>query len=203
MGARRTVLVTGFVPFDERSINTSQAVLAHIPPQIGACTIVTESLPVTWTETPRALMDAVLRVRPDVAIGLGMSRTPWVALERIATNFRARDRLDPRGARPAHERIADDGPVAYRSDLPLDAIQRRLEREGIPSRISGSAGDFLCNVAFYLLLRSRTSGVPRSAGFMHLPPLPEDGGLPLEQSLVAVVATLEEICGATGAAPHD
>lgn len=194
MGARRTVLVTGFVPFDERLVNTSEAVLALLPKSLDDSTVVTASLPVSWTETPRALTEVILRVRPEVVIGLGMSRSSWVALERIAVNFRALDRLDPSGGRAAHERIAEDGPIAYRSDLPLDRIQTRLDREGIPSRISGSAGDFLCNVAFYLMLRARTSGVPRRAGFVHVPALPDDGGLSLDQSARAVAVVIEETC---------
>lgn len=194
MGSRRRVLVTGFGPFDERAVNTSAAVLEHLPPQVGDCEIITQILPVSWAETPKALQGALTRTSPVIAVGLGMSRNPWVALERIAVNFRALDRLDGTGSRAPHERISDDGPLAYRSDLRLESLQRRLEVAGVPVRISGSAGDYLCNAVFYLLMRARTSGVPRRAGFVHLPPLPDDSGLPLKQSIQAVNTILDLVC---------
>lgn len=194
MASRRRVLITGFGPFDDRAVNTSEAVLGHLPREVGDCEVVTVVLPVSWVDAPRALSDAIARHTPTVALGLGMSRNPCVALERIAVNFRALDRTDRAGLFASHERISDDGPVAYRSDLRLESLQRRLVGIGVPVRLSGSAGDYLCNVAFYLLMRARTSGVPRRAGFVHLPPLPQDGGLPLEQSVAAVRTILDVIC---------
>ena len=67
----------------------------------------------------------------------------------------------------------EGGPPAYLSTLPLYAMQERLLAAGIPCRLSGTAGTFLCNALMYHALRicgERTPAPP--CGFVHLPYLP-------------------------------
>jgi pyroglutamyl-peptidase len=58
--------------------------------------------------------------------------------------------------------------------LPIHAIQDRLLAAGIPARLSGSAGTFLCNAAMYHALCACAEHAPGTpCGFIHLPYLPE------------------------------
>ena len=56
---------------------------------------------------------------------------------------------------------------------PVPAIAAALVADGIPARLSDSAGTFLCNATLYTLLHAiarRGSAIP--CGFIHLPYLP-------------------------------
>jgi pyroglutamyl-peptidase len=94
-------------------------------------------------------------------------------VERIAVNiadFEIPDNVGhmTRGA------VAEGGAAAYVSTLPIHAIQDRLLEVGIPARLSGSAGTFLCNALMYHALRACAEQVPGvPCGFIHLPYVPE------------------------------
>jgi pyrrolidone-carboxylate peptidase len=76
---------------------------------------------------------------------------------------------DNDGAVSAAE-IDPAGPVAYRSTLPVDAIVAALRAEGIPAAASRDAGGFLCNHAFYVLMRLLEQERPgTTGGFVHVP----------------------------------
>jgi len=190
------LLVTGFEPFDERGYNTSSDVLPLLPDTVGETRLVTGVLPVDWRSTGPALTALLDRHRPDVAIALGMSRDPFLGLERIATNFQTASRPDNRGAGPLRERIVEDAPAAYWSGLDLDAARDVLDGAGFDARISGSAGAYLCNLAFFTLAHHGACGSsPQRAGFVHVPPLPSDGGWPLERTARALAAMFQEVAG--------
>jgi pyroglutamyl-peptidase len=52
------------------------------------------------------------------------------------------------------------------------AIRERLLGQGIPARLSNSAGTYLCNAVMYRLLGRLPAHVP--TGFIHLPHLPAE-----------------------------
>jgi pyroglutamyl-peptidase len=66
--------------------------------------------------------------------------------------------------------------------LPLRAIRSALLTQGIPAHISNSAGAYLCNAALFTLL-SLSEARPKApmAGFIHLPYLPEQVALLLQE----------------------
>lgn len=66
--------------------------------------------------------------------------------------------------------IVTDGPVAYRSQMPVGRWAKLLREEKIPSFVSYHAGTFLCNATMYLTHHyfQDTSQVPK-IGFLHLP----------------------------------
>ena len=72
------------------------------------------------------------------------------------------------------EAVQEGGPAARLSTLPLRAVQRRLLDAGIPCRLSGSAGTFLCNALMYHTLDACAGREPAPpAGLLHLPYLPQ------------------------------
>ena len=88
------------------------------------------------------------------------------------------------------------GPAAYFSTLPLEALHDALEREGLPVEYSLSAGGYLCNAAFYLARHALGArAVP--CGFVHMPPTPDLAcaaePLPYEKQLHAVQRMVETL----------
>jgi pyroglutamyl-peptidase len=57
--------------------------------------------------------------------------------------------------------------------LPVRKIEEALLAAGIPSRISNSAGSFLCNACLYSFLSAAEKIQGTRCGFVHVPYLPE------------------------------
>ena len=77
-----------------------------------------------------------------------------------------------------------------------------LQAQGLPARVSDSAGTFVCNHVFYGLMHQLATGRGlrgTRGGFIHLPWLPEMGSpsLPLDAMVlglrVALGATLKDV----------
>ena len=170
------VLITGFEPFGESSINPSQLLVE------GAATafpngieIVKAVLPVERTAGPEALIDALLRHQPDATICFGLAAgRPAISLERVAVNLMDYRIPDNAGETVQDQPVAPEGPPAYFSRLPLTAMHAALQANGIPAELSLTAGAYLCNQIFYTLMHHlATHQREISAGFIHLPACPE------------------------------
>ncbi len=111
----------------------------------------------------------------DAILHLGQSPgSSSIKLEAIAVN--AAGCIDDRG--DELKEIVPAGPVAYRSNMPLQRWATLLREQHIPTVISYHAGTFLCNATMYL---SHHQLQPRQAneaqyqasnclvGFVHLP----------------------------------
>ena len=66
--------------------------------------------------------------------------------------------------------LVDDGPVAYRSALPLAEWSAALRADGLPAAVSYHAGAFLCNATLYLThYYVQRLELATQAAFIHLP----------------------------------
>src|SRR4051794_20799704 len=203
------LLVTGFEPFMELGSNPSAQLAERLDSAtIGGHPVVSRTLPVELAGL-RARLAAVLEgVEPAAVIATGLPPGAYeVRLERIAVNLADFDIDDNTGVRAADEPLQDDGPVARESRLPVRAIQAALLEQGIPARLSYTAGTYLCNATMYLLLG--LTDVP--AGFIHVPyssaqvaeliqagseaadKRPELPSLPLDMLVQAVAVALETV----------
>jgi pyroglutamyl-peptidase len=169
------VLVTGFEPFNGGSVNPSaqlvEALSAAPPAHVELETAV---LPVAYARAADALRDAVRAAEPDLVICFGQAdgRT-GISVERFAHNLDGAEPIDNDGVTSGVE-IDPDGPVAYRSTLPVAEIVDALRAAGIPAGESRDAGDFLCNHVFYVLMQLLERERPEAqGGFVHVPLLPE------------------------------
>ena len=82
----------------------------------------------------------------------------------------------------------------YFTSLPVKAMAAAVRAQGLPCRLSCTAGTYVCNDVFYRLLhRYRDTG--KRVGFVHVPFLPEQGSpnLPLNSIVRALQAMLEAI----------
>lgn len=153
---QQTVLVTAFEPFGGRASNRSQLVLEHIaraastPKGVRAgLRVITRTLPVSFSRLGRAI-DRTLSCKPDAVILLGESApAQQLQLERAAVN-RIRARIaDNDGAQPLDQPIVPGGPDAYFSTVRPKGALASVRKAGAAAALSGDAGAFACNAAYY------------------------------------------------------
>ena len=169
------VLVTGFEPFAVAQVNPSQRLvekLAARPP--AGVELATAVLPVAYARAAAELRAAVTAAAPDAVVCFGQADgRAGISVERFALNLDDAANVDNDGVSSA-DPVDADGPVAYRSTLPVDEIVAALRAEGIPGEASRDAGGFLCNHVFYALMRQLERERPQArGGFVHVPLLPE------------------------------
>jgi pyroglutamyl-peptidase len=188
------VLLTGFEPFGNASLNPS----GEIVKQISGDNIVTAILPVAYTQSAERLLALIAEHTPDVVICLGQAegRTA-ITPEKVAINLDDARLADNTGVLRNDVKIISDGPDAYFSTLPLKELVDAINAKGIPASISLSAGAFLCNHVFYVA-QNKFVGTHVRSGFVHVPLMesqaPEFPGMPtmpLDRMVTAVRAMLE------------
>ncbi|MEM2637295.1 MAG: hypothetical protein QXL15_02980, partial [Candidatus Korarchaeota archaeon] len=123
-----------------------------------------------------AVKDVVFQVSQEkwkLIIGMGVSKSKKVRLERIALNFIHSSLPDVDNILHTHQRIVPHGPIAVESKLPVVEIVSSLENEH-PIEVSYFAGTYLCNALFYMLTQNIYDAL---TGFIHVVPEIE---IPLE-----------------------
>lgn len=103
-----------------------------------------------------------------VGVGLAGGEV-GIRVESVAINLDDARIPDNAGAQPIDEPIAPGGPAAYFGALPVKAAVAAIVERGIPARVSHSAGTFVCNHVFYLLMRALASRPGVRGGFVHVP----------------------------------
>ena len=186
------ILVTGFRPFGERTVDPTALVMDRLAQQPG---IVAATLPPLYDacgEEFAALLDAH---RPMAALCFALSeRTDFIQIERLAWNRDESDQPDEAGTVREDTVIVPGGPAAYGSTLPVPRVMRELAMAGLPVTFSDFAGGFLGNHLFYRARHAiETAGLDVPMGFFHMPLLPDQAratkgrsGLSLDRQELAV-----------------
>lgn len=170
----RTVLLTGFEPFNGAAINPSWEAVRALDGWSGpGFAVVARQLPCVFGTALDVLRESIAGVKPDIVIAVGQAGgRSEMSLERVAINVDDASIRDNAGNQPVDTPIAADGPAAYFTTLPVKAIVKALRLRGFPSGVSQTAGTFVCNHVFYGLMHHAV-GQPLKAGFIHVPFLPE------------------------------
>ena len=175
----RTVLLTGFEPFDQDTLNPSWEAVRLLDETLinEDVRIIARQLPCVFSQAPAHLHALIERFTPHMvlAVGLGPGRSD-IALERVAINLIDARIPDNQGEQPIDVPVAAEGPTAYFSTLPIKAMVAALRAAGIPATVSHTAGTFVCNQVFYSLQHTLAGSTVRS-GFMHVPLLTEQVAL--------------------------
>ncbi len=175
MSNYRKILLTGFEPFGESTVNPSISACRRLEgKRVDGFEIVVEEIPLRFHEIRNAIEEHIARLDPATVICTGQSSRASISLERVAINV-ADARIPYNcGTQPKDERLNGEGPAAYFSGLPLREIFEALKEAKVPAIISNSAGTFGCNQIFYHLMDYRAKeGLEIPAGFIHVPCLPE------------------------------
>lgn len=168
------VLITGFEPFGEDSLNPSQALLnAKEQLHVTGVEVIGCVLPVVRYQAAEVAINAIKTHQPDLVLMFGQASGRGVITpERVAINLDDYRIADNAGHQPIDEAIIADGPAAYFTTLPVKAMVEDLQQAGIAAEVSHSAGTFVCNHLFYSIQHYLAQhDIP--SGFIHIPALPE------------------------------
>jgi pyroglutamyl-peptidase len=200
------VLLTAFEPYDRWATNASWLALVEFAKSLPAAPRVTTRLyPVDLVGVEQRL-SADLAAGYDVALHLGQAPgSAAIRLEAVGLNVA----VTQSAADGEFGLLRADGPVAYRSRLPLGALASQLRAAGIPAQVSFHAGTYLCNALMYLshLLVDQLR-LPTKVAFIHVPLEPsqvitaaeELPSLPTAQTAQALRIMLEQLNGLADAA---
>ncbi|MBI6548805.1 pyroglutamyl-peptidase I [Xenorhabdus lircayensis] len=172
----KTILVTGFEPFDGETINPSwEATKLLQGHQIAGANVEVCQLPCIFDAALEHLYAAIDQIQPELVISVGQSGgRANISVERIAININDASIPDNAGKQPIDTPIIPGGPAAYFSSLPTKAMVNELKKAGIPASVSQTAGTFVCNHVMYGLLHYLAQKYPSVyGGFIHVPYLPE------------------------------
>lgn len=172
----KTVLLTGFEPFDGQAINPSEEIAREInDATIARHKVVGALLPCVFGAAIKELKHQIKLHDPAFVLCLGQAGgRAEVTPERVAINVDDARIPDNAGQQPVDRPVVKEGPAAYFSTLPIKAIVHELRRREIPAAVSQTAGTFVCNHVFYGLMHELALHRPTvRGGFIHVPFVPE------------------------------
>lgn len=159
------ILVTGFEPFGNDSINASGEVVHRLPASIGAHKITTAILPVAFGTSGPALEQLITEHRPDAVICLGEAGgRNAITPESQGVNMDDARIPDNDGGQPRNTPIDPTAAAARPATIDPNTVVQVLVREGFNAAVSDDAGRFVCN---HIAFIAYGSAVP--ALFIHVP----------------------------------
>ena len=193
----RPVLLTGFDAFGGDLINPSWLAVKALQGQtIEGHEVVAAQLPTEFSAARKSLAALLRKHKPALVLCVGLAGgRAGLSLERIAINVQDARIADNTGSQPVDKPIVKSGPAAYFTTLPIKSMLWALTSSGIDAQVSQTAGTFVCNHVFYLLmhlLKNRQKGFKSQGGFVHVPYLPGQGlpCMPLEEIVRGLQAAI-------------
>jgi pyroglutamyl-peptidase len=161
------ILITAFEPYGHWRANSSWLALVELTKDLPREPHVTTRLYPVDFGAVRTRLEEDLAADYDYALHMGQSPgATALQLEAVGINVGGMSEQPPEQFQP----LIENGPVAYRSELPLADWALKLREAGIPARISYHAGTFLCNATLYLSLHlARQQELRTKTAFIHLP----------------------------------
>ncbi len=194
----KTLLITGFDPFDGQAVNPSWAAVEALPDIIGPYRLVKLQLLTEYGKAAQTVLAKAAECNPHVILCVGMAGgRKAVTPEVIAINLREASIPDNAGVKYENTPVIPDAPAAYFATLPVREMVRAIREQGIPTSLSYSAGTYVCNDLLYTLLH-HCKDTSTQVGFVHVPFLPQQAGegqpsLPLEQMIGALIAAIKSL----------
>lgn len=166
----KTILLTGFEPFDNELINPSwELVKTFHDINISDYHIIAKLIPTVFYDSSQLLKQYIKEYQPNIVICFGQAGgSDSIRLEKVAINLNDARIPDNKGNQPIDEAIIENAPLAYFSNLPLRKIYNELKKVNIPVSISLSAGSYVCNHLFYHLMHY-IQNTDILGGFIHIP----------------------------------
>ncbi|EMA6344908.1 pyroglutamyl-peptidase I [Bacillus cytotoxicus] len=185
----KTVLLTGFDPFGGEKMNPAWEVVKALHEKEGnGYKVISKQIPTVFHKSIEQLESYIDEFNPELIICIGQAGgRADITVERVAINVDDARIPDNEDYQPIDVPIIEGGPVAYWSTLPIKAIVKKLREEGIPASVSQTAGTFVCNHLFYGLMHQlATKNKNTRGGFVHIPFLPEQASLHVNQPSMSI-----------------
>ena len=167
------ILLTGFEPFGGETVNPSWEAVERLRAPEGT-ELQKLRLPTAFRAAGERLRVELARERPDLTLCVGQAAgREAITPERLGVNLMDAAIPDNAGFQPSEEPVIPGAPAAYFARLPVKELAAAILAEGIPARVSNSAGLFVCNALFFRLLHEQETCYPNMrGGFLHVPCLP-------------------------------
>ncbi|MEE8439145.1 MAG: pyroglutamyl-peptidase I, partial [Micropepsaceae bacterium] len=169
-----TTLLTGFEPFGEMKINSSELVVKALA-AANEPDLVTAILPTSYRQAEKRMAELLHLHNPSIVLMLGLSQNATnICLEQVALNLNDANAPDNDGEVRLQKRIVEQGPVGYWSTLEFGAMAEAARDLGEEVVLSRDAGSYVCNHVFFSVAHSVAAR--RHAcrfGFVHLPSIKE------------------------------
>ncbi len=165
------VLITGFDAFGGEPVNPAEEAVKKVSDRIQGAEIIKVIIPTVQTKSVQAIERAIEEHRPDIIISIGQAGGRFdITPERVAINIDDYRIKDNEGNQPIDAVIKEDGQAAYFSNLPIKAMVKHMNDNGVPATLSNTAGTFVCNHVMYGILYMIDKKYPNiKGGFIHIP----------------------------------
>lgn len=194
----KTCLITGFEPFGGETINPSWEAVLRLPEEINGYALTKLLIPVAFRSAVERVIEKAAEIAPDVILCIGQAGgRNAITPELVGINLRHAAIPDNNGNQPIDEPIVAEGAAAYFSTLPVRSMAEAINAAGVTSRLSYSAGAYVCNEVLYTLLSHYHTSRTR-IGFIHVPYATEQGkepAMPLESMVKALTVAIEHLDG--------
>lgn len=188
------VLVTGFEPFQNYTVNPSQMIAEALNgSSLAGAEIVGVVLPVDFNESVILAEQSIEQYHPMLVLSIGLVATSsTIKVEKIGMNLKRYQKDDGSWSFP---RLIDKkGPFLRISPLNTKDIVDEIKKAQIPAHQSIFAGTYVCNSLFYQLLGYvHEQNLTTKVGFIHVPLLDSQDpqGLPLQIMVNAVKIAIQ------------
>ena len=190
------LLITGFEPFGEETINPSWEAVNLLDSQIGEYQITKLLLPVVFEKAYEKTLKKANELCPNVILCIGQAGgRNAITPELVAINLRHASIPDNNGNKPQDQPIILGGENAYFSNIPVRKIVDAISTQQIPAKVSYSAGAYVCNDLLYSLLNNFKNSETQ-IGFIHLPYCTEQNKqpcMPLDDMVKGLTIAIENI----------
>ena len=192
----KKLLITGFEPFGEETINPSWEAVNLLDSQIGEYQITKLLLPVVFEKAYEKTLEKANELCPNVILCIGQAGgRNAITPELVAINLRHASIPDNNGNKPQDQPIILGGENAYFSNIPVRKIVDAISTQQIPAKVSYSAGAYVCNDLLYCLLNNFKNSETQ-IGFIHLPYCTEQNKqpcMPLDDMVKGLTIAIENI----------
>lgn len=169
------ILITAFDPFGGERVNPALEAVKLLPDNIGTHKIDKLEIPTVFHKSKDVILSQMKQHEYDIVLAIGQAGGRYeLTPERVGINVDDARIADNEGNQPIDEVIQVDGNAAYFSNLPVKRITEAIKAQGVPARLSNTAGTFVCNHILYQLGYLHATQFPKiKFGFIHVPFVPE------------------------------
>ncbi len=191
----RYVILTGFEPFGEWKRNpTQELALGFEGRELEGMAFRTHVLPVDLggAESALAEIHGSIDDKCGALVHLGLHPyTDVYRLERVALNMLDFDIPDNKGNERREIPIIKGEKGAFFSAVSVRTLHEALKSRGFETKVSNSAGTYICNLVYFLSLRfAENGGGKTKVLFVHMP---KEEEIPLGKQERFVHALVEEV----------
>ena len=167
----KKILVTGFDPFGGATINPAYEAVKLLPDTIKNCEIIKLEVPTVFGKGPQKTVDAIKEYQPDFVLCIGQAGgRSHLTPEFVGINYVQARIPDNEGNQPMNQPLIEGAPQAYFATLPVHAMVKKMNDNGIPAAVSFTAGTYVCNAMLYCVMHAIYTKYPQiTGGFMHVP----------------------------------